>query len=173
MSGGGQSAGDGQSSGRSDNGGGKNGEGKNGGGQRNGEENGGGGNNGGKNSGQGTGEGGPSTAEKVVMAISVAVTVALFAFVIWQAMSTPTGVAPQATVVGTQSMADGSVEVAVRLTNPSGVGLQIATVEVNCTSPPPEIQFQNVPADDYQVGYVVCPNGTTDPGASVSWWIEA
>lgn len=107
------------------------------------------------------------------MAISVALTLALFAFVVWQAMTTPTGIPPQASVVGTQSMPDGSVEVTVRLDNPSDVGLQMATVEVDCTSPPPEIQFQNVPADDYQVGYVRCPGGTSGPDASISWWIEA
>ena len=128
--------------------------------------------NGGGNSQESSGEGTPSTAEKAVMAISVAFTVMLFAFVIWQALMTPTGIPPQASVVGTQSMADGGVKVTVRLTNPSDVGLQMATAEVNCTSPPPQIQFQHVPADDYQIGYVKCPSGTSNPEASVSWWIE-
>lgn len=149
------------------NGGGGNGDGGNGGGGN------GGGNGGGGNGDQGTEKSGPSTAEKVVMAISVTFTLALVAFVVFQAMTTPTGVPPQASVVGTQPMAGDSVEVAVRLNNPSDVGLQRVAVEVDCTSPPPEVQFQHVPADDYQVGYVVCPAGTSDPGANVSWWIEA
>lgn len=143
--------------------------GRNGGGASDGDASGGGGASG----GSGNDGDGPSHAEKAVMAISVAFTLALFAFVVWQAVTTPTGVPPQASVVGTQSMDDGSVRVTVRLLNPSDVGLQLVTVEVGCTTPPPEVQFQNVPADDYQVGYVRCPGGTTNPNASVSWWIEA
>lgn len=124
-------------------------------------------------SGQDSGENGPSTAEKAVMAISATFTVLLLAFVIWQALATPVGVPPQAAVVGTQPMPDGGVEVAVRLTNPGDGGLRTVTVEVACTGPPREIQFQHVPADDYQEGYVACPPGMTEPNASVSWWIEA
>lgn len=153
--------------------GGENGGGGNGGSGNDGDRNGGGNGSNGGGDGQGTEKSGPSTAEKVVMAISVAFTLALVAFVVFQAMTTPTGVPPQASVVGTQPMAGDSVEVAVRLDNPSDIGLQRVAVEVDCTSPPPEIQFQHVPADDYQVGYVVCPTGTADPGANVSWWIEA
>lgn len=120
-----------------------------------------------------TGEGGPSTVEKGVMVISTAFTLALFAFVIWQAVMATPGVAPQASVVDTQSMADGGVAVTVRLRNPSDVGLQMAVVEVDCASPPPAVQFQNVPAADYEVATVKCPRGTSNPDASVSWWIEA
>lgn len=155
-------SGDDRSRNGSENDGGRNGDGGNG-----GRSGGGGGNGDG-----GSDDDGPSGAEKAVMAISVGFTLALFAFVVWQAMTTPTGVPPQASVIGTQSMSDGSVTVSVRLDNPSDVGLQMATVEVDCTSPPPEIQFQNVPADDYQIGYVNCPSGTSNPNASVSWWIE-
>ena len=135
---------------------------------------GGNGSNGGGNGGdQGSEDSGPSTVEKAVMVISVGFTLALFAFVIAQALTTPTAVNPTVSVLGTQPMENGDVRVEVRLTNPSDVGIQFATAQVNCTSPPPEIQFQHIPADDYQIGYVVCPSGTTDPNASVSSWIEA
>ena len=122
---------------------------------------------------QGSEESGPSTVEKAVMVISVGFTLALFAFVIWQAMMTPTAVDPTVSVLGTQQMANGDIRVEVRFTNPSDIGIQSATVEVNCDSPSPEIDFQHVPADDYQVGYVACPSGTENPEASLSSWIEA
>lgn len=123
--------------------------------------------------GQGTDEEGTSTAERVTMVVSASFTLFLFGFVIFQAFTAPTGVPPQASVTGTQSMPDGGTRVEVRLTNPGEVGLQLATVEVGCTSPPPEVQFQNVPAEDFEIAYVVCPSGTSNPEASVSWWIEA
>lgn len=115
----------------------------------------------------------PSTAEKAVMAISVAFTVLLFGYVIWQAAVTPSTGSPEANVVGVSTMEDGSVRVNVELINERDLGLITATVEVDCASPPPEIAFQNVPADSRSTGYVTCPPGTSNPSASVSAWIEA
>lgn len=124
--------------------------------------------------GEGEDEGeSPSTIEKVVMAISVGFTLGLFAFVLWQALTTPTGVDPTASVADTQPTSGGEVRVTVRFTNPSDVGVEMAIVEVDCTNPPTEVEFQHVPAEDYQEGQVACPAGTTNPNASVAWWIEA
>lgn len=114
----------------------------------------------------------PSTAEKVVMGISVTFTVLLFAYVLWQAIITPSAVSPEANVIGTSTMTDGDVRVRVELINNQDIGLTLATVEVDCSSPPPELEFQHVPADGRVTGYVTCPSGTSSPEASVSTWIE-
>ena len=52
-------------------------------------------------------------------------------------------------------------------------GLASATVEVDCERPPPDLTFENVPADGRERGTLVCPAGTTDPNASVSSWEPA
>ena len=128
----------------------------------------------GERNGGGRSEGeGPGTVEKIVMVLSVAFTVALLAFVLWQALTTPTGVDPTASIVDTQLMSGDGVRVTVQFTNPSDIGVEMALVEVDCTSPPTGVEFQHVPAEDYQEAKVVCPEGTTDPNASVTWWMEA
>lgn len=128
---------------------------------------------GGHNGGGESSDEGPSAVEKVVMAISVGFTIALFTFVLWQALTTPTAVDPTASIVDAQPMSSGDVRVTVRFTNPGDVGVEMAIVEVDCTTPPTDVEFQHVPAEDYQVGQVACPPGTTEPNASVGWWIEA
>lgn len=119
------------------------------------------------------GDEGSSLAERVFMAMSVIFTVALFSFVIWQASTTPTMVEPSATVTDTEQLPGGEVKVTVSFRNPQDVGLVMATVEVDCDTPPPELTFELVPADDQRTGHVICPPGTTDPTATVSTWTEA
>jgi len=51
-------------------------------------------------------------------------------------------------------------------------GLITATVEANCTDPPAELTFQNVPARSTREGTIVCPPGTRDPAVSVTTWIR-
>ena len=114
---------------------------------------------------------GPSTAEKVLTAISIAFTVLVFAFVAWQAVQPPTSGAPRAKTVGVQTGPNGSTLVHVRITNPGNAGLLSATVEANCSQPPPEVAFENVPAGGQEEGVLVCPAGTTDLNVSVSSWI--
>ena len=126
-----------------------------------------------RNGGGKSGDESPGTVEKLVMAISVAFTVALFAFVLWQATTTPTAVDPTASVVDSQAMSGGNVRVTVKFTNPSDVGVEMAIVEVDCTNPPTDVEFQHVPAEDYQEAQVTCPSGTSNPEASVAWWTEA
>lgn len=118
-------------------------------------------------SGQGT-----STAEKAVIVISVAFTLLLFAYAGWQIATPPRTDVPQASVVGTEQLDDGSVAVTVRLRNPKDVGLVSATVESNCTTPPPQVEFSYVPASTTRTGTLVCPSGTTDPSASVANWVS-
>lgn len=120
-----------------------------------------------------SGDEGPSTMEKVVMVVSVTFTVLLFAYVVWQAAVTPSGVAPEANVIGTSQMADGDVRVNVEIVNSQDIGLLTATVEVDCTTPAPSVDFQHVPADGRMTGYLTCPPGTSNATASVSAWIEA
>ncbi|WP_459194262.1 hypothetical protein [Halosimplex sp. J119] len=154
------------SDGNSGNGSGQNGGSGNGNGQNGGSENG-----PGQNGGSGDQQG-PSWAEKGVMVVSVAFTVLLFAYAGWQMVGTPTGETPQVSVEGTDPLENGSVAVTVRLRNPSDVGLVSATVEANCSSPPPEIGFSYVPAASTRTGTLVCPRRTTDPSVSVSSWVS-
>lgn len=114
-----------------------------------------------------------STAEKVLTGISVVFTVLLFSYVAWQAVQQPVGAHPQAEVVGTEQLSNGSVAVRVQLTNPGNVGLISATVEANCDRPPPDTMFEYVPASGREQGILVCPPGTTRPDVSVSSWVPA
>lgn len=128
-------------------------------------------------SGGGSGKGGGgsdtvSTAEKAVMAVSAAVTVALFGFALWHALAGPGAVAPNVAVVDSQPAPSGGVAFTVELRNRGDLGLVSATVEAGCTDPPTEIVFQNVPADGHRTGTVVCPPGTSDPGVSVTTWVQ-
>lgn len=129
---------------------------------------------GGSDGGGGSGgdEQSPSTAEKVVMVVSVTFTVALFAFAAWQAVSPPAGEAPTADVVGQRTTASGDVVFTVEVANPQDVGLRRATVEAACTSPPTEVGFEMVPAGGTRRGQMVCPPGTATPDVSVASWIE-
>lgn len=111
--------------------------------------------------------------ERILVAASVIFTVVLFSFVLWQAATTPTTAEPTATVTGTETLPSGDVKVSVSFRNAQDIGLVIATVEVDCDTPPPELTFEHVPADDRRAGYVICPPGTTNPTATVSTWTEA
>lgn len=113
-----------------------------------------------------------STAEKVVMVVSVGFTVLLFGFAIWQAVTGPGALAPTVSVQGSQPAPGDDVQFTVQLRNPGDVGLVSVTVEAGCTDPPAEVVFENVPADGRRTGTVVCPSGTTDPQVSVSTWVQ-
>lgn len=107
------------------------------------------------------------------MIVSVLLTVVLFTFAGWQMVSGPTAAQPQATVVGTQTTANGSVVVTVELRNRQDIGLVSATVEADCDTPPPEVGFEYVPADSVRRGQLVCPPGSGTPTVSVSSWVNA
>jgi hypothetical protein len=119
------------------------------------------------------GDGETSNVEKAVMAVSIAFTVALFAFAGWQMIQTPVQTAPEATVIGTNTLENGSVAVSLRLRNPADVGFVSVTVESPCTNPPAEVSFSYVPADTIRTGTIICPSGTTDPTVEVSSWVQA
>lgn len=111
-----------------------------------------------------------SRVEKGIIVISIILTLLLFSYAGWQIATPPQIEVPQSSVVGTEPLADGTVAVTVELQNPSDVGLISATIESNCTSPPPDIQFSYVPAASTRTGTIVCPPGTTDPSVSLSNW---
>lgn len=111
--------------------------------------------------------------ERLVMAVSVVFTLLLFAYVSWQAVTTPSAAEPSAAVTGTEQLTTGQVAVTVTLRNEQDIGLVSATVVVDCGTPPPEITFEHVPTAGRRIGTVVCPAGTTAPNATVSAWIEA
>lgn len=126
---------------------------------------------GGSSDGEGS-DGGPSTAEQFVMVASAAFTVSLFAFAVWQAVTLPAAGAPTVSVVDQQTAPSGDVIFTVALANPQDTGLVRATVEAECTDPPTELTFENVPVKDRRTGRIVCPPGTETPGVSVASWIE-
>ena len=115
----------------------------------------------------------PSTVEKVVMVVSVLFTLSLVAYAGWQMAMTPNTSAPNASVADIESLPNGDVAVTVRLRNPRDVGLISATVESQCTTPPPSVQFTYVPASTTRQGTLVCPPGTTNPNVSVTNWVAA
>ena len=123
--------------------------------------------------GQSGGGQGTSTAEKVVMVISALFALSLLAYGGWQMVTTPSAAAPNATVVETDTLPSGDVAVSVRLRNPGDVGLISATVEADCTTPPPSVQLTYVPASSTRQGTLVCPPGTTSPNVSVANWVKA
>lgn len=128
---------------------------------------------GGDSSDRGEGSDDVSTAEKIVMALSVAFALAIFGVAVWHALTGPGALAPTVEVVGSQPAGNGSVAYTVELRNPGDVGLLSATVEARCTGPPTTIVFENVPAAGRRRGTVVCPPGTTDPAVSVTSWRAA
>lgn len=116
---------------------------------------------------------GSTWIERLLMAASVAFTIVLFSFVIWQASTTPATAEPTANVTGTETLPGGDVRGTVAFRNAQDVGLVMSTVEVDCDTPPPELTFEHVPADDRRTGYVICPPDTGNPTATVSTWTEA
>lgn len=108
------------------------------------------------------------------MAVSVLFTVAVLAYAGWQVVATPAAApSPQVQVVEAETLSDGRVAATVELRNPRNQGLIVATVESQCSSPPPSVQFSYVPADSTRKGTLVCPAGTENPSVSVTNWIEA
>lgn len=115
----------------------------------------------------------PARVEMVVIAVSTLFTLALFAYVLWQATLGSTAVAPAAHVVDTTRLPGGDVQVEVAVENDRGRGLETVTVAVHCTSPPAEMTFDHVPVDGRRIGFVVCPPGTGTPEVTVTGWQEA
>lgn len=72
-----------------------------------------------------------STAEKVIIAVSVAFTLSLFAFAAVQMVSTHSATAPTVDVVNRQPMENGDVVFVVRFANDQDAGIESATVEAN------------------------------------------
>lgn len=110
--------------------------------------------------------------EKAVIVLSVGLTLLFFGYAGWQIATPPSADEPQVSVVGTETMADGNVAVTVSLQNPTDVGLVSATVESDCATPPPGVQFTFVPAASNREGTLVCPPGTTDPSAALANWVS-
>ena len=125
------------------------------------------------NGGRASNGGETSTAEKAMMVVSVLFALSLVAYGGWQMATASDGRTPSATVVETESTPSGEVAVTVRLTNPGDVGLVTTTVQANCSTPPPSVQFTYVPASSTREGTLVCPSGTTSPNVSVVNWITA
>lgn len=110
--------------------------------------------------------------EQVVVAISVVLTVALLGYAIWQVLTVSVGTTPQVSVENTQTQPDRTVRVTVALSNSRDRGLEQATVKTICQNTSTSVQFTDIPAKSTQTASVVCPQGTNQPRASLSSWIE-
>lgn len=128
---------------------------------------------GGGEGGQSDGEQQTSTGEWLVMVVSVLLTLSLLAYGGLQIVTTPEATTPTATVSETETLPSGDVAVTVQLDNPADVGLVSATVEANCTTPPPSVELEYVPAASTRRATLVCPGGTTEPDVSVADWVRA
>jgi uncharacterized protein (TIGR02588 family) len=112
----------------------------------------------------------PSTAELTVMVISVVVTALLFGYVAWHATTTQPDATPVATVMETETLADGRVAVTLELYNPGREGLKSVTVSVDCANE--SLTFTHVPTDARRRGTLLCQGDVEDPSASVLNWVE-
>lgn len=106
-----------------------------------------------------------------MIALSVAVTVSLLAYVLVQAVLAPPGVHLSAEVERVEEGPDGLL-VHVLLRNDGGVGVRFAHVEVPCDDPAPRLSFENVPVRGQRRGVLVCPPDATQLTASVAGWVE-
>jgi len=115
-----------------------------------------------------------SRAEQAVALVSVVFTVLLFAFLVWQALHVSASATPAAHVQSVDDLPGNRTGVTVVLANPVPEGLLLATVEVDCTQPPPSIDFTHVPTDGRETAVLVCPDGTTSNAtANVTVWQTA
>lgn len=112
----------------------------------------------------------PSASEWVVMAVSIILTLSLFGYVAWHAVSTPTDVTPDVSVAETQTLEDGRIVITVELYNPGSPGLESVTVSADCSNE--SLTFTHLPMDARQTGSLVCPAGTDEPSVSVRSWIR-
>lgn len=114
---------------------------------------------------------GPSLAEITTVIVSVVVTLTLFGYVVFQAVTAPSG--PELTVeqIKVEQKGD-SVEVHVLLTNEGGVGVRSVEVEIPCDDPPPSVTFENVPASGRREAVLSCPADAEKLEPEVSTWVK-
>lgn len=114
---------------------------------------------------------GLSTVEKVVMVVSLTVTVGLFGFAVWQVFAGASMAEPTANVTGVQGEAANVTYYGVSLENEGDAGLVSATVTVDCPEPSRTVTFENVPANGNRNATVSCPANRSAPSAQVVSWI--
>lgn len=113
----------------------------------------------------------PSTAEWVVVAVSVVVTLLLFSYVAWHGVTTSDQTRPEVSIVDTQTLDDGRTIVTVELHNPGRTGLDSVTVATNCNDA--TITFQHVPTDARLSGTFACQATASDPSVSIQTWVKS
>jgi hypothetical protein len=124
----------------------------------------------------GNDQGASERLERVVAVGSIAFTVLLLSYIIWQGATTGAGAISTVTVERVESPPHGDggpegLRVTVRLENQGGRGVESATVAVECGDARRTVQFTHVPGDGHETATVTCPVGTT-PTAAVESWTE-
>jgi len=113
----------------------------------------------------------PGRTQVFVMVVSSVVVLALLGYVGWQLATQRGTLAPTADVTGVEPLDDGAVAVEVTLYNHGPVGLERATVSVDCTDPPTEVDFDYVPGEASRVGTVRCPTAE-NASVTVDSWVR-
>jgi hypothetical protein len=115
--------------------------------------------------------------ERLVAGISVAFTLLLLGYVLWQGAATPEGAVPAASVEAVESppyddRGPDRLRVTVRIENHGGTGIESAVVGVDCGEAERTIRFTHIPGGGYKTATVTCPLETT-PTVTVETWIES
>lgn len=106
-----------------------------------------------------------SGAEKALIVASVAVTLSLFGYLGYEAMTSPPGAAPRVLVEPADSGAW------VVLANDGSAGIAQASVRASCGGKELFVDFANVPADARRRAHVACAEGAVE--AELASWMPA
>ena len=109
----------------------------------------------------------PGPAARALMVASTLVVAALFAYVVYQAVTAPAGGEPQAQVVSNETTAEGDLRVEVAVTNKAERGLRQLVVEVPCEEPAPQATLTNIPAQGQRRAILLCPAESSNVTASI------
>ncbi|WP_380677040.1 hypothetical protein [Salinigranum sp. GCM10025319] len=114
--------------------------------------------------------------ERLVSGVSVAFTLVLLSYVLWQGATAPAGAAPTASVESVESPPydDGgpaTLRVTVRIENRGGTGLESVVVGLDCGDAERTIRFAHVPGNGHRTATATCPIDTT-PTAIVESWTD-
>lgn len=106
-----------------------------------------------------------NAVEKALIVLGVAIALALFGYLVYEAATTPSGARPEVTVEPTDEGAW------VVLRNAGGAGILQARVSVTCAGEEvPDIEFGNIPADSRRRAHVPCEGAVE---AALGWWSAA
>lgn len=118
--------------------------------------------------------GGPGALAVALVVASALLTAGLFGFLVHQAVTSSEGTRPEVAVASTERLPGGGLVVTVSVANHADGGFRQVVVSVDCGETPPEVTFENVPAEGRREAEVMCPPGTPGPpDATLVTWERA